>query len=392
MVPRDGNGHLQRLGPAVLATWDSAEDAFEHFGWGDHPRARAARRTPGGRLRDRAGPSPGRSSRRSWRPARATPSRSGRPSAPTARPRRSTLRGTTLRLAVQPGNGGGAHRGSHRPRQALRRRPWPTFGHLAGHSRTVKEELRANLLERHRRRVAGLPGHGRLRGVGRPVDRERDPLRARPRVPRRARPGQDPDGAAAGRPARRLAADRRGVASSTTTRWRRSARPPVPSSSLDGDATPIDWLPRDRRYAEKLATPDITIADLIGEVDPIKVAEGRYLSDELTLHYGLIPRANRGIFAINELPDLAEGSRSACSTSSKSATSRSAASRPAAARPVHGRLGQPGGLHLARPDHHPAQGPARLADPHPLSRGRSTTRWRSSARRSTASRWRTVLR
>ena len=73
-----------------------------------------------------------------------------------------------------------------------------------------------------------------------------------------------------------------------------------------GDETPIDWLPRDRRYAEKLATPDITIADLIGEVDPIRVAEGRYLSDELTLHYGLIPRANRGIFALNELPDLAE--------------------------------------------------------------------------------------
>ena len=73
-----------------------------------------------------------------------------------------------------------------------------------------------------------------------------------------------------------------------------------------GEATPIDWLPRDRRYAEKLATPDITIADLIGEVDPIKVAEGRYLSDELTLHYGLIPRANRGIVTINELPDLAE--------------------------------------------------------------------------------------
>jgi len=74
----------------------------------------------------------------------------------------------------------------------------------------------------------------------------------------------------------------------------------------EGDATPIDWLPRDRRYAEKLATPDITIADLIGEIDPIKVAEGRYLSDVLTLHYGLIPRANRGIVAINELPDLAE--------------------------------------------------------------------------------------
>ncbi len=73
-----------------------------------------------------------------------------------------------------------------------------------------------------------------------------------------------------------------------------------------GDETPLDWVHRDRRYAEKLATPDITIADLIGEVDPIRVAEGRYLSDELTLHYGLIPRANRGIFALNELPDLAE--------------------------------------------------------------------------------------
>jgi magnesium chelatase subunit I len=73
-----------------------------------------------------------------------------------------------------------------------------------------------------------------------------------------------------------------------------------------GDATPIDWVPRERRYGEKLATPDISIADLIGEVDPIKVAEGRYLSDELTIHYGLVPRCNRGIFGINELPDLAE--------------------------------------------------------------------------------------
>ncbi len=73
-----------------------------------------------------------------------------------------------------------------------------------------------------------------------------------------------------------------------------------------GDATEISWMPREERYGEKLATPDITIADLIGDVDPIKVAEGRYLSDELTMHYGLIPRTNRGIFCINELPDLAE--------------------------------------------------------------------------------------
>ena len=73
-----------------------------------------------------------------------------------------------------------------------------------------------------------------------------------------------------------------------------------------GDETPIAWIGRDRRYGEKLATPDTTIADLIGEVDPIKVAEGRYLSDELTISYGLIPRTNRGIFTMNELPDLAE--------------------------------------------------------------------------------------
>lgn len=73
-----------------------------------------------------------------------------------------------------------------------------------------------------------------------------------------------------------------------------------------GDKTEIDWLHRDERYGEKLATPDITIADLIGDVDPIKVAEGRYLSDELTIHYGMIPRSNRGVFCINELPDLTE--------------------------------------------------------------------------------------
>src|ERR687884_1315897 len=73
-----------------------------------------------------------------------------------------------------------------------------------------------------------------------------------------------------------------------------------------GDDTPIAWLSRDDRYGEKLATPDVTTPELIGEVDPIKVAEGRYLSDELVIHYGLIPRTNRGIFCVNELPDLAE--------------------------------------------------------------------------------------
>ena len=73
-----------------------------------------------------------------------------------------------------------------------------------------------------------------------------------------------------------------------------------------GDDTPIAWLPRDSRFIEKLATPDVTIADIIGDVDPIKAARGGHLlSDELTMHFGLLPRANRAIFAINELPDLA---------------------------------------------------------------------------------------
>jgi magnesium chelatase subunit I len=76
--------------------------------------------------------------------------------------------------------------------------------------------------------------------------------------------------------------------------------------ATEGDNTPIAWMPRDLRYVEKLATPDVTMADIIGDVDPIRAARGgRDLSDELTIHYGLLPRANRGIFAINELPDLA---------------------------------------------------------------------------------------
>jgi magnesium chelatase subunit I len=73
-----------------------------------------------------------------------------------------------------------------------------------------------------------------------------------------------------------------------------------------GDGTPVTWMPRDERYREKLATPDVTIADMIGDLDPIKAARGGHLlSDELTIHYGMLPRANRGLFALNELPDLA---------------------------------------------------------------------------------------
>ncbi|HEY1810395.1 MAG TPA: magnesium chelatase, partial [Acidobacteriaceae bacterium] len=73
-----------------------------------------------------------------------------------------------------------------------------------------------------------------------------------------------------------------------------------------GDATPLGWISREERYVEKLATPDVTVADLIGDLDPIKAARGGHdLASEMTMHYGLLPRANRGIFAVNELPDLA---------------------------------------------------------------------------------------
>ncbi len=77
-------------------------------------------------------------------------------------------------------------------------------------------------------------------------------------------------------------------------------------AASDGDELPIAWIGPDQRYGEKLATPDVSMADLIGEIDPVKVAEGRYLADEETIHYGLVPRTNRGVFAINELPDLTE--------------------------------------------------------------------------------------
>jgi magnesium chelatase subunit I len=86
---------------------------------------------------------------------------------------------------------------------------------------------------------------------------------------------------------------------------------PISPDAIDllarlGDETPIDWVHRDERFAEKLATPDTSMADLIGEVDPIKVAGGLYLDDPRALSYGLVPKSNRGIFAMNELPDLAE--------------------------------------------------------------------------------------
>ena len=138
------------------------------------------------------------------------------------------------------------------------------------------------------------------------------------------------------------------------------------------------WLTPDQRYSEKLATPDTSIADLIGEVDPIRVAEGRYLSDELTIHYGLIPRTNRGIFAINELPDLAERIQVGLLNIMEERDVQIRGYRlrlPLDVFVVATR--EPRGLHEPRAHHHPTQGPLRRPGPHPLSahaRGRDRDR------------------
>ena len=135
-----------------------------------------------------------------------------------------------------------------------------------------------------------------------------------------------------------------------------------------GDETPIAWLPREERYAEKLATPDIAVADLIGEVDPIKVAEGRYLSDELTIHYGLIPRTNRGIFSINELPDLAERIQVGLFNLMEEKDIQIKGYRIRLPLDVYlVASAKPGGLHQPRTHHHTSQGPLRLPDKDPLS-------------------------
>ena len=187
----------------------------------------------------------------------------------------------------------------------------PTIGTLgelrAGgyRSRSVKEEMRANLVDRLRRGESLLPG---IIGYDETV---------LPQVENAILAGQDiillgERGQAKSRIARSLVGllDEWMPVVAGAELHDDQLQPASPFARAlvaeQGDATPIAWVAAADRYGEKLATPDITIADLVGEVDPVKVAEGRYLSDELTIHYGLLPRTNRGIFALNELPDLAE--------------------------------------------------------------------------------------
>ena len=138
-----------------------------------------------------------------------------------------------------------------------------------------------------------------------------------------------------------------------------------------GDETPLRWLERDERYQEKLATPDVTIADLIGDVDPIKAATQRLsYADQGVIHYGIVPRTNRGIFAINEVPDLPPRIQVGLLNilEEKDFQVRGFPLRIPAG-PVHGVLGQPRGLHQPRQHHLAAQGPHRLSDHHPLPVG-----------------------
>ena len=144
-----------------------------------------------------------------------------------------------------------------------------------------------------------------------------------------------------------------------------------------------------QRYGEKLATPDTSIADLIGEVDPIKVAEGRYLADEETIHYGLMPRTQpRHLRHQRAARPRPRRCRSACFNLMEERTSRSKATRSACRSTcVHRRQRQPRGLHQPRPHHHAAEGPLRRPDPHPLPAHDRRTRsrsWSRRCRRSTA--------
>ena len=152
----------------------------------------------------------------------------------------------------------------------------PLLPGIIGYDETVVPEIENAILAGHHMVFLGERGQGKSRII-RTLQRFLDPV-----IPDR----------------RRLSDQRRSV--------RADLRRLPPPARRGGRRGPRRWIGPAQRYGEKLATPDVSMADLVGEIDPVKVAEGRYLADEETIHYGLIPRSHRGIFAINELPDLTE--------------------------------------------------------------------------------------
>ena len=212
-----------------------------------------------------------------------------------------------------------------------------------------------------------LPRHRRFRRLRAARTRIGPAGRSRPGPARRARPGQDPADADPDDTARRVDPRRSPAARSTTSRTSRSASGAAPSPLELGDDLPVSWRHRDDRYTEKLATPDTSVGDLIGDVDPVKVAQGRTLGDPETVHYGLVPRANRGLFGAQR------AARPGRTDPGGPVQRAGGAGHPgprvfaaAAAGRVPDRHRQPRGLHQSRPDHHPAEGPVRRRDPNPL--------------------------
>ena len=199
-----------------------------------------------------------------------------------------------------------------------------------------------------------------------------------------ARPGQEPAAAQPDHPARPARSPMvAGLRDPRRPAPARSASAAATSSRERGDETPLAWLTPDERYVEKLATPDVTIADIIGDVDPIRAARGGHdLASELTMHYGLLPRAHRGIFALNELPDLA-GRIQVGPLQHPPGGRRPDQGLPGAAAPrrLHGLHRQPRGLHRARQDHHARSRTASAARSAPTTRPPSSRAWPSPSRR-----------
>ena len=353
-------------GPAVLATWDPPTDAFEHFGWGITPGAGAPRRpSHAGRLRARGRPAA--------RPPRALVA-AGMTDVDgvRARHRRRTVRrpfdasaGRRLGSPSEPRHSEDTVDPERTPSPS--RRPSPSSAPRAGArapSRTSCGPISSPGSRRARQVFPGVVGYedsvvpaienAILAGHDLVFLGERG--QAKTRMARAAR-----------RPARRVAAGRRAAASSTTTRTRRSARRPARSSSATATRPPIDWLAarpplrreaRDARHHHR--RPDRRGRPDQGRRGPLPV---RRADAPLRPDPARQPRHRRHQRAAR--PRRADPGRPAQHPRGARRPDPRLR-RPPAARPVRGRLGQPGGLHLARPDHHAAQGPPRVADPDPL--------------------------